>query len=145
MKENDSVLVSIFGDSSRMKIIDYLLEFPTNEFTLTELVDEIGMSKTTVPKILDDFKNKEMIVKTEKIGKSQPYQINLKNPVIQLMQNAVHMASDRIAEQQAARKNVSRIARNFRVSSRTALLMRQQLLEQELQHTKTKLKAIPAK
>ena len=145
MKENDSVLVSIFGDSPRMKIIDYLLEFPTNEFTLTELVDEIGMSKTTVPKILDDYENKEMIIKTEKIGKSQPYKINLKNPLIQLMQNAAHMTSDKIADQQTARKSVNRIARNFRVSSKKALLMRQQLLGQELQHIKIKLDAIPAR
>lgn len=143
MNENDSVLVSLFGDSPRMKIIDYLLEFPTNEFTLSELVDEIGMSKTTAPKILDDFEGKGMIVKTAKIGKSQPYKINLRNPVIQLMQNAAHIASDRIAEQQAARKNINRIVRNVRVSSRAVLLMRQQLLEQELQYTRTELKAIP--
>lgn len=143
MNENGSVLVSLFGDSPRMKIIDYLLEFPTNEFTLSELVDEIGMSKTTAPKILDDFKGKGMIVKTEKIGKSQPYKINLRNPVIQLMQNVAHIASDRIAEQQAARKNINRILRNARVSSRAVLLMRQQLLEQELQYTRTELEAIP--
>ena len=144
MNENDSVLVSLFGDSPRMKIIDFLLEFPTNEFTLNELVDEIGMSKTTVPKILDDFEGKDMIVKTEKIGKSQPYKINLSNPVIQLMQNAAYIASDRVAEQQAARKSVNRITRNVRVSSRKALLMRQQLLEQELQYTRIKLEATPA-
>jgi len=60
------------------------------------------------------------------------------------MQNAAHITGDGIAKQQAARKNVNRIARNIRVSSRKVLLMRQQLLEQELPYTRTELEAIPA-
>ena len=143
MPEAESGIIALYGDSSRMKMVDFFMTFPKNDFTVPELVEGIGMSRTTAFKEIDKLLTNDMIIRSGNVGKSPTYKINLRNPVIQLMQNAAHITSDRIAEQQVARKNVNRIVRNARVSSRKVLLMRQQLLEQELQYTRTELEAIP--
>ncbi len=143
MNDESSVLLSLFGNSPHMKIIDYLLEFPNNEFTTGELVEAIGMSKTTVPKILELLVEQGLILKTEKIGKSQPYKINLKDQIIKLIQNAVFMTSDKIADRQMASRRVRTIARKS-TRNRESLVGRRDLLNQELEYTERKLNAIPA-
>lgn len=120
-----------------------MLEFPKNEFTVGELVETIGMSKTTVPKVLESLVHSGLVIKTEKIGKSQPYKINLKEPIVKLIQNAVHMTSDKTADRQTASRKVRTIARSY-ARNKQALLERQKLLTYELNYTKQIINSIPA-
>lgn len=139
----ESVLLSMFGESPRMKIIDYLLEFPTNEFTAGDLVETIGMSRTTVFRELKNLEDQDMIKLASKLGKSPTFRVNLKNPIIKMMQQVIFLRSDSIADQQMASKRVRALARASLTNQET-IKARQKLLKEELSYTKEKLRTIPA-
>ena len=140
--KDDSVLMSIFGESTRLKVIDYLLEFPTNEFTSNNLVNAIGMSRTTVFRELNSLKDQEMIKTVSKLGKSQTFGINLTNPIIKMMQQAVFLESDKLADRQMASKRLRSIVRKS-LASKEAIELRQKLLKEELTYTNEKLRTVP--
>lgn len=50
-----SLLLRILGESPKLKILDYLWDFPTNDFTKKEIIDALGMSKQTFYKYFDDL------------------------------------------------------------------------------------------
>ena len=140
---SESALTNIFGDSSRMKILEYFLEFPTNEFTPTELVKGIGMSRSTVFRELDSLIGDDMLVQTGKQRKSPVFKINLKNPIVRLIQQGIHLKSDLIADKQLASKRVRTIVRKT-LNNHKVLSLRKKQLQEELSYTRKKLKEMPA-
>lgn len=139
----ESVLMDMFGESSRMKIVDYILEFPTNEFTHGDLVEAIGMSRTTVFRELRDLEEQNMIESASKLGKSSTFRINLKNPIIKMIQQAVFLKSDNIADRQMANRKVRTMVRAS-LTNRETIESRQKLLKEELAYTNKKLKSMSA-
>lgn len=140
---SESVLTHIFGDSPRMKILEYFLEFPTNEFTPSDLVRDIGMSRSTVFRELDSLIGDDMLIQTGKQGKSPVFKINLKNPIVRLIQQGIHLKSDLIADKQLASKRVRTIVRKS-LHNYDVLLLRKKQLQEELSYTREKLKEISA-
>jgi len=130
--------MSTFGESSRMKIIDYLIEFPTNEFTPSDLVDAIGMSRTTVFRELNNLEDQDMIKLVSKLGKSSTFRINLKNPIVKMIQQAIFLRSDDVADRQIAKRKIHTIVRKS-LGNREAIELRQKLLKEELAYISKKL------
>ena len=139
----ESVLTGMFGESPRMKILDYLLEFPTNEFTPSDLVEAIGMSRTTVFREIKNLEEQKMIRLESKLGKSTAFRINLKNPIIKMIQQTVFLKSDNIAEQQRANRKIQTIIRKS-LTNRATIESWQKALKEELTYTNKKLKTIHA-
>ena len=106
MQESSSLLLRAFGSSPQMKIIDYLMEFPRNDFTQKEIIEALGMSKTTFYKYFDDLLEFDMIKITRRIAKSKLYSINLSNPIIQSMKKNVDYISERIADKELEREQI---------------------------------------
>lgn len=128
------MLLDTFGKSSRMKIIDYLIEFPTNEFTPNDLVVAIGMSRTTVFRELKNLEDHNMINFMSKLGKSSTFRINLKNPIIKMIQQAIFLKSDNVADRQIANRKIRTIVRKS-LGNREDIELRQELLKEELAYT----------
>ncbi|QLH07139.1 winged helix-turn-helix domain-containing protein [Nitrosopumilus ureiphilus] len=139
----DSIIIQVFGASPQMRIVDFFLEFPTNEFTINEIVENVGMSKTTATKYVEALNQQELIKTTKKIGKTQPYTINMKNPVIQMIKNAVGIMSDKVADNQLSDEKLLMKIRKSAVTSES-LMSRKKLLQTELKYTNEHLKTIPA-
>lgn len=140
---SESTLTHIFGDSSRMKILEYFLEFPANEFTPSELVRDIRMSRSTVFRELDSLIGDEMLIQTGKQGKSPVFKINPANPIVRLIQQGIHLKSDLIADKQLASKRIRTIVRKT-LNNHEGLLFRKKQLKEELRYTTKKLKEMPA-
>lgn len=140
---SESTLTHIFGDSSRMKILEYFLEFPANEFTPSELVRDIGMGRSTVFRELGSLIGDEMLIQTGKQGKSPVFKINPANPIVRLIQQGIHLKSDLIADKQLANKRIRTIVRKT-LNNHKVLLFRQKQLKEELSYTTKKLKEMPA-
>jgi DNA-binding IclR family transcriptional regulator len=81
-----------------MRIIDYLMDFPTADFTQKEIIEALGMSKTTFYKYFDNLVEFGMIRVNRKIANSKLYTINLKNPLVQSIKKNVDYLSEKIAE-----------------------------------------------
>lgn len=99
MSESNSLLLRAYGNSPQMRIIDYLMDFPTNDFTQKEIIEALGMSKTTFYKYFDNLVEFDMIRVNRRIANSKLYAINLKNPLVQSIKKNVDYLSEKIADE----------------------------------------------
>lgn len=93
------MLLRAYGSSPQMKIIDYLMDFPKNDFTQKEIIEALGMSKTTFYKYFDNLVEFDMIRVNRKIANARLYSINMDSPVIQNMKKNVDYLSEKIADE----------------------------------------------
>ncbi len=99
MLESGSLLLRAYGNSPQMKILDYLMDFPKNDFTQKEIIEALGMSKTTFYKYFDNLVDFGMIRVNRKIANAKLYSINMKSPVIQGMRKNIDYLSEKIADE----------------------------------------------
>lgn len=142
MKEAESGIIALYGDSPRMRVLEYFMVFPKNEFTVGEIVEAVGMSRTTAFKEVFKLLNNNMIVQSGKIGKSPTYKIDLKSPLVKVMQKSISYKSGQIADRQAAQKNIGLLIR-AQLKNIDALNAREKLLRDELRLTRIMIKEIP--
>ena len=140
MKEAESGITALYGNSPRMRALEYFMVFPKNEFTVGEIVKAVGMSRTTAFKEISKLLDNGMIVQSDKIGKSPTYKIDIKNPLVKVMQKSVSYRSGQIADRQTARKDTTLLARAQ--LNADALNARKKLLSNELRLTKDMIKEI---
>ncbi|MDP3780725.1 MAG: winged helix-turn-helix domain-containing protein, partial [Nitrosopumilaceae archaeon] len=81
-EENQSLLMKVLGYSPKMKILDYFLDFPTNDFTKKEIIDALGMSKQTFYKYFGDMEEVGLVKVNRRIGKAKLYKVNRENAVV---------------------------------------------------------------
>ena len=109
MPESSSLLLRAYGSSPQMKILDYLMEFPRNDFTQKEIIEALGMSKTTFYKYFDDLLEFSMIKINRKIAKAKLYSIDLSNPIVQSMKKNVDYISEKIADKALGHKEIHNV------------------------------------
>ena len=73
----NSLIFKIYGNSPNTKMLDFLLSFPKNEFTVSDIIEELGMSKTTFYKYFDDLINIGIVKINQETTKPKLYSINL--------------------------------------------------------------------
>ena len=138
----ESLLISMFGDSSRMRILDRFMEFPLDEFTLEELADSTDMSNATVLKEIKNLKEQEMINPASNAN-SLVFRINRKSPIFKIMQQMVILKSDSIADQQRVKDEVHEIVWESMTSTED-MEQWEKTLRAELAHTREELKMMRA-
>ncbi|MEX0862710.1 hypothetical protein [Nitrosopumilus sp.] len=137
----ESGIIALYGDSPRMKMIDFFMVFPKNEFTVPELVEGIGMSRTTAFKEIKKLLDNDMIIQSGNIGKSPTYKINTKSPIIYSMQKLVSLRSKKIATSQIRSTTLQKILRNQMVAI-DQLYNRETMLKNELKLTRNMINEI---
>jgi predicted transcriptional regulator len=105
MPEASSLLLRAYGSSPQMKIIDYLMDFPRNDFTQKEIIEALGMSKTTFYKYFDNLVDFGMIKVNRKIANAKLYSINTESPIVKNIKKNVDYISEKIAEMEAKKLN----------------------------------------
>ena len=98
--ENENLIASVFGYSPQMRILNYFLDFPTNDFTKKEIIQALGMSKQTFYKYFGNLEKSEMVVVNRSIGKAKLYKANRSNPMVKTITAFEKRLSLQIAEQQ---------------------------------------------
>ncbi len=135
MSKAESGIIALCGDSPRMRMIEFFMQFPKNEFTVPELIEGIGMSKTTAFKEVYKLKHNDMVKQSGNIGKSPTYKINLNSPIVYSMQKLVSHRSKKIADSQPLRTH--RVLLRQRIES---LYNRELMLKNELKIVRTRIK-----
>lgn len=144
MQEAVSGIIALYGDSPRIRLLEYLMEFQNHQFTPSEIVEAVGMSRTTAFKELKNLLAENMIFPSKPIGKSPTYQINMDSPIVKVMQSIVSFRSQKIADSQTKAGNISEMLAQRTSRNPKALEMRRKVLVSELNMTKDLLKEINA-
>jgi hypothetical protein len=144
MPEAVSGIIALYGDSPRIRLLEYLMEFQNHQFTPSEIVEAVGMSRTTAFKELKNLLAENMIFPSKPIGKSPTYQINMNSPIVKVMQSIVSFRSQKIADSQTKAGNISEILAQRTSRNPKTLEMRRKVLASELNMTKDLLKEINA-
>ena len=87
IKENKSFFLEQFGDTPKLRVLDFLIGNHFFDFPMTEIARESNVSYNSIVIFFDDFIKSGIIVYTRKVGKSNYYKLNLENSfVVKLMQ-----------------------------------------------------------
>ena len=101
--EYDSLLIRALGNSPKLRILDYLLDYKLNDFTKKEIVEALGMSKLTFYKYFKDLEELGLVVASRKIGRATLYKVNLQNPIVRMLIEQERQLSLQIAKQEKAK------------------------------------------
>ena len=100
------LLIRALGNSPKLRILDYLLDYKLNDFAKKEIVEALRMSKLTFYKYFKDLEELGLVIPSRKIGRATLYKINLENPIVKMIIEYETKLSLQIAEQEAERKKI---------------------------------------
>jgi len=81
--KNKSVFIEVFGSNPVMKVLDFLIGFQLFDYPLTEIAKNSGVSYSTLQTFWDKLEKNNLIIKTRRVGKSDLFKLNTKNPAVQ--------------------------------------------------------------
>ena len=82
VKENKSFFLLQFGDTPQLRVLDFLIEEHFFDFPVTEIARKANVSYNSFKVFFPQFIKSGIVVKTRKVGKSDYYKLNLKNPFV---------------------------------------------------------------
>lgn len=97
----ETLLIKMFGNSPKLRILDFFLDNPYFDFSKSEVIRELGMSKQTFYKYFKDLEDLEIVKPTRKIGRATLYRINKEHPLVKKIDVIINEVSLQIAEKEA--------------------------------------------
>lgn len=96
--ENESLIIRFFGRTPELRLIDFFMDNPNNDYTRREIMRAIGMTKVTIGEKLPRLESSGIVEVTRKIGKAKLYQLNGENDLVQNLRAIELTLSAKIAE-----------------------------------------------
>lgn len=81
--ENKSVFVGVFGNNPVIKVLDFLITFQAFDYPMTEIAKNSEVSYSTLQTIWSGLVKNNIVIKTRRVGKSDLYKLNTRNPAVQ--------------------------------------------------------------
>lgn len=81
--KNTINLKELFGNNPIIKVLDFLITFQLFDYPLTEIAKNSGVSYSTMQTFWDKLVKNKIVIKTRRVGKSDLYKLNTKNPAVQ--------------------------------------------------------------
>jgi len=97
----ETLLIRMFGDSPKLRMLDIFLDNPYFDFSKSEVIRELGMSKQTFYKYFNDLEDLGIVKPTRRIGRATLYRINKEHPLVKKLNEIINEVSLQIAEQEA--------------------------------------------
>jgi len=82
-KEDKSAFSKYFGDTPKLRFLDFLIGNHFFDFNMTDLAKESNISYNSLKSFFGDFLKKGIVVKTRRVGKSDMYKLNVENAIAQ--------------------------------------------------------------
>lgn len=99
----ETLLVRMFGNSPKLRILDIFLDNPYFDFSKSEVIRELGMSKQTFYRYFKDLEELGIVKPTRRIGRATLYRINKEHPLVKKLDEVINEVSLQLAEQEAER------------------------------------------
>jgi len=81
--ENESIFIGIFGNNPVIKVLDFLMTFQAFDYPMTEIAKNSRVSYSTLQTIWGGLVKNNIVIKTRRVGKSDLYKLNTRNPAVQ--------------------------------------------------------------
>jgi DNA-binding transcriptional regulator GbsR (MarR family) len=81
MKKEQTLLIQFLGNNPTLRIIDFFLDNRT-DYSKKEIIEALGMSKTTFYKVWRQLEKFKVVLPTRKYGKAQLFKLNEENAVV---------------------------------------------------------------
>ncbi len=81
-EDTPTILVEVFGDSPQIRVLDFFMDFPMNDYMQREIAEKTGMNPRTVKKVLTNLLENGTIRVNRKIAKSALYKLNSKSRLV---------------------------------------------------------------
>ena len=81
--EAENSFLDLMGDYPLTRLFDFLLTFDEFDYSLTEIAENAGVGYSTLQLLWPKIEQQQLVVCTRKVGKSNMFIINKKNPVVQ--------------------------------------------------------------
>ena len=81
-KENKSFFLMQFGDTPKLRVLDFLITFHFFDYPMTEIARESNVSYNSIKVFFEQFIKSGIICKTRKVGKSEYYKLNMENEFV---------------------------------------------------------------
>ena len=78
-------LIQIFGDSPKIKVLEFLIEGRELDYSLSDIADGSEIGRVTLFRIFDDLLKNKIVVPTRRIGNAKLYKLNQENPFVKKM------------------------------------------------------------
>lgn len=79
-KESQSAFLEYFGDTPKLRFLDFLIANHFFDFNMTDMAREANISYNSLKDFFYEFLDKGILVKTRRVGKSDMYKLNMENP-----------------------------------------------------------------
>lgn len=99
--ETESLLLKALGKSPQLRIVDFFIDNRLFDYSKKEIIEELGMSKTTFYKVWGELEALEIVRVSRKFGKAKLYKLNVDN---ELVKNLIEIEK-RLIEDAAAKVN----------------------------------------
>ena len=76
------MLTEVFGDSPRVKLLDFLMDHVDFDYTISQMHEFTGISRPTLYPLTEELVRAGMIVLTREVGGSRFFQINVEHPKV---------------------------------------------------------------
>jgi len=83
--ENETIFLEVFGNNPVMKVLDFLITYQLFDYPLTEIARNSGVSYSTLQTFWNKLEKNCIVVKTRRLGKSDLFKLNTKNPAVKQM------------------------------------------------------------
>ena len=81
--KQESIFIEVFGNNPIMKVLDFLITFQLFDYPLTEIAKNSEVSYSTLQTFWNKLEKNNIVVKTRRVGKSDLFKLNTKNPAVQ--------------------------------------------------------------
>ncbi len=74
-----SPFLKAFGDTPKLRVLDFLIDNDLFDYNLTEIARESNVSYNSLISFFDEFIKSGIVIRTRKQGKSELYKLNTDN------------------------------------------------------------------
>lgn len=82
MENPKSIFLRIFGDTPKLRVLDYLIINDDYDHSMKDIASNAGIGYTTLKQFWKQLLNEEVIKFVRDVGKAKMYTLNKENPAV---------------------------------------------------------------
>ena len=81
-KDEPTIFREIFGDTPKIRVLEYLLEGRELDHSIGDIAEGAGINRVTLFRMWPEIEKSKLVAPTRKIGNAKLFTLNMKNPYV---------------------------------------------------------------